>query len=143
MYCTWCLSAVPVPTTACLICMGVYSPVSRPQLAHATRAAPRAWAVFTALFVFAARNISSMATSVGWYLPMTRLISSWMRLRRRAMSMPLSVWMQPYARARHCMPRVSTMPQPVFARPGSMPRMTMCPPLERAPLALENRTFVL
>ena len=28
IYVTWALSADPVPTTACLICMGVYSPTS-------------------------------------------------------------------------------------------------------------------
>ena len=65
MYCTCCFSAAPVPATACLICMGVYSPISSPQEAQATRAAPRAWAVAMALWAFEQKKISSMATSWG------------------------------------------------------------------------------
>ena len=52
MYATCRLSAAPVPTTACLICMGVYSPTLRPADEQATMAAPRAWAVAMADLVF-------------------------------------------------------------------------------------------
>ena len=65
MYWTWPFSAAPVPATACLICMGVYSPMTRSHDEHATRAAPRAWAVAMALWVFAQRKTSSTATSWG------------------------------------------------------------------------------
>ena len=65
MYMTWRLSAAPVPTTACLICMGVYSPTESPAFAHATMAAPRAWAVATADLTFSPKYTVSMASSVG------------------------------------------------------------------------------
>ena len=65
MYMTWYLSALPVPTTACLICMGVYSPTVRPPWAQATIAAPRAWAVAIAERSFWPKKIFSIASWVG------------------------------------------------------------------------------
>ncbi len=65
MYCTWVLSAPPLPTTAFLMWRGAYSLTGRPALTQAQIAAPRAWPSFRADCGFFDRNTVSTAASSG------------------------------------------------------------------------------
>ena len=63
--CTWCLSALPYPVTACLIWLGVYSYKFSVRSATATMAAPRAALTAMPVVTFLEKNSSSNATSSG------------------------------------------------------------------------------
>ena len=121
MYWTCSFSAEPVPTTASLIWRGVNSPTSRLLSAQATSAAPRAWPVANAAVMFWPNHTVSMPTHVGAKRSITAPICSWITRRRCASSIEVSVEMQPYATHARRDPRWETTPQPVFAKPGSIP----------------------
>jgi hypothetical protein len=65
MYWTCFLVAVPLPTTACLTCNGVYSCTSRPDCAASSSAIPLACTAGTAESALAAKNSRSQATTSG------------------------------------------------------------------------------
>ena len=123
MYCTCSLSAVPVPTTASLIWRGVNSPTLRFPSAQATSAAPRAWPVANAAVMFCPNHTVSIPTHVGLKRSITAPICSWILRRRKESSTCAGDDTQPYAMHESLAPRCDTIPQPVFARPGSIPSM--------------------
>ena len=120
--CTCCLSAPPVPTTACLTCEAVYSATLNPSSIAATMAAPRACPSFRAESALRAMNTCSMLRAVG---PWVRITSRTLRNTtcRRSCKGPLPVRIHPDAT--YSQPRAvsRTTPKPVMREPGSIPRI--------------------
>ena len=63
---TWALSARPLPVTAALTSLGVWSATGMPRRAATTMAMPDAWAVPITVRTLCWANTRSTATASGW-----------------------------------------------------------------------------
>src|SRR6266568_4111321 len=119
----WALSAWPAPTMVFFTRLGAYSATSSPACAAASRATPRAWPSFSVATASLLTKVASAAASCGANCAITRASPAWIAARREAKASRSSVSTRPQPRKASRLPEISTIPQPVRRRPGSMPRM--------------------
>ena len=91
--------------------------------------------------MFCPNHTVSMPTHVGLKRSTTAPICCAIFSKRCESSIDAGVDTQPYARHRSRDPSCSTMPQPVFARPGSMPNMIRWSPRTPALSLSENNAL--
>src|ERR1700678_1613023 len=120
MSCTWAFSALPDPTTACLICRVAYSNTSAFASAVPQMAAPRACPNFSALSGLRLTNTRSIAISCGRYWA-TMVCTQRKNSHRRSANSPFWVRITPLATYVNRGPTASRTPKPVRWEPGSMP----------------------
>ena len=94
-----------------------------------------------AAVMFCPNHTVSMPTHVGLKRSTTAPICCAIFSKRCESSIDAGVDTQPYARHRSRDPSCSTMPQPVFARPGSMPNMIRWSPRTPALSLSENNAL--
>src|SRR5713226_4120062 len=114
--------------------LGAYSATSSPACAAASRATPRAWPSFSVATASLLTKVASAAASCGANCAITRASPAWIVARRAAKACRSSVSTRPQPRKASRLPEISTIPQPVRRRPGSMPRMRIA----RAPTRFDT-----
>src|SRR5665213_1797673 len=119
----WFLSAWPAPTTVFLTWFGAYSATAIPNIAGASIATPRAWPSFRVATPSLLTKVCSTAASTGLKSPSTVASPSWMASSRLASGRPSGGSTEPQPTKVSRLPSISSTPQPVRRRPGSMPRM--------------------
>ena len=125
---TWALSARPLPVTAALTSLGVWSTTGSPRRAAATIATPLAWAVPITVETLFWLKTRSTATTSGAYVSIASESARSIASSRCATSSPAGVRITSTATARSGRPTLpSTTPTPQRVSPGSTPR-TRIPP---------------
>ncbi len=138
---TWALSARPLPVTAALTSLGVWSATGSPRRAAQSMATALAWAVPMTVRTLCWLNTRSTATASGRWASSHSSIPRSTASRRAGISASGVVRSTPTATIRSGRPGApSTTPTPQRVRPGSTPSTRTAPPsIGSSPFACRER----
>ena len=125
------LSARPIPVIDCLICSAENSVTSILPANSVAKITPRASPTESDVLALTLEKTRSTQAKDGRQRRITSPNSSAIRRRRKTCASRGKVWMMPLAKWRFCALTTSMTPQPVFANPGSMPRIKMSLPPQK------------